>query len=127
MSGIPVLNDDGVLIDMYCDSDVLQLPDLDLDLNVGLALEQVLPAVFVCVSGGTGRVQVSVRGVGVDVACLLSECIRWVFIGVSVEVLVFGSVCVCRCVRVLLDTALPTGPAPAGVPAVSARELGGRP
>jgi CBS domain-containing protein len=41
ISGIPVLNDEGVLLDMYCDSDVLQLPDLDLDLNVGLALEQV--------------------------------------------------------------------------------------
>ena len=42
ISGIPVLNDEGVLMDMYCDADVLQLPDLDLDLNVGLALEQVL-------------------------------------------------------------------------------------
>ena len=41
ISGIPVLNDDGVLLDMYCDTDVFQLPDLDLDLNVGLALEQV--------------------------------------------------------------------------------------
>lgn len=43
ISGIPVLNDEGLLMDMYCDADVLQLPDLDLDLNVGLALEQVLP------------------------------------------------------------------------------------
>mmetsp|Transcript_96433 Transcript_96433/g.141028 ORF Transcript_96433/g.141028 Transcript_96433/m.141028 type:complete len:331 (-) Transcript_96433:37-1029(-) len=40
ISGIPVLNDEGLLMDMYCDADVLQLPDLDLDLNVGLALEQ---------------------------------------------------------------------------------------
>eukprot|EP00802_Teleaulax_amphioxeia_P007299 Tamp_07305.p1 GENE.Tamp_07305~~Tamp_07305.p1 ORF type:complete len:329 (+),score=52.63 Tamp_07305:309-1295(+) len=40
ISGIPVLNDEGVLLDMYCDSDILQLPDLDLDLAVGLALEQ---------------------------------------------------------------------------------------
>ena len=40
-TGVPVLNDEGVLVDMYCDADVLQLPDLDLDINVGLALEQV--------------------------------------------------------------------------------------
>ena len=41
ISGTPVLNDEGVLVDMYCDADVLQLPDLDLDLAVGVALEQV--------------------------------------------------------------------------------------
>ena len=50
ISGIPVLNDEGVLLDMYCDSDVLQLPDLDLDLNVGLALEQVSCRPLMCLS-----------------------------------------------------------------------------
>ena len=54
ISGIPVLNDEGVLLDMYCDADLLQLPDLNLDLNVGLALEQV----FHGLAGGVARIGV---------------------------------------------------------------------
>jgi CBS domain-containing protein len=41
ISGVPVLDDRGVLVDMFCDSDLLPLTHFRLDLDVGGALQQV--------------------------------------------------------------------------------------
>jgi hypothetical protein len=41
ISGLPVLDERGKFVDMFCESDILPLTHFSLDIDIGTALQQV--------------------------------------------------------------------------------------